>query len=46
MRESLSEIASCADVLVGNEEDLQKGLGVEGPEIKPALPSIRPSSLA
>ncbi|HEX7490939.1 MAG TPA: sugar kinase [Candidatus Limnocylindrales bacterium] len=33
-RESMSEIASCADVLVGNEEDLQKGLGVKGPEIK------------
>ena len=30
----LSQIVSNADVLVGNEEDLQKGLGIRGPEVK------------
>jgi len=30
----LSEIARHVDVLVGNEEDLQKGLGVAGPEVE------------
>ncbi len=30
----LGEIVSQADVLVGNEEDLQKGLGIRGPEVK------------
>ena len=29
----LSRIAELADVLVGNEEDLQKGLGIVGPEV-------------
>ncbi len=29
----LGEIARYVDVLVGNEEDLQKGLGVKGPEV-------------
>ena len=33
-REILGQIVSCADVLVGNEEDLQKGLGIRGPEVK------------
>jgi 2-dehydro-3-deoxygluconokinase len=32
----LSQIVSNADVLVGNEEDLQKGLGVQGPEVRTA----------
>ena len=32
LREAFREIASCADVLVGNEEDYQLGLGFEGPE--------------
>ncbi|MFI5259002.1 MAG: PfkB family carbohydrate kinase [Candidatus Limnocylindrales bacterium] len=35
-RAVLAEIVSQADVLVGNEEDLQKGLGIRGPEIKTA----------
>jgi 2-dehydro-3-deoxygluconokinase len=35
-REILSQIVSYADVLVGNEEDLQKGLGIQGPEVKAA----------
>jgi 2-dehydro-3-deoxygluconokinase len=33
-REILGQIVSNADVLVGNEEDLQKGLGIRGPEVK------------
>lgn len=31
--EQLRKIASLCDVIVGNEEDLQKGLGVKGPEV-------------
>jgi 2-dehydro-3-deoxygluconokinase len=30
----IAEIARYVDVLVGNEEDLQKGLGVKGPEVE------------
>jgi 2-dehydro-3-deoxygluconokinase len=30
----LRQIASHVDVLVGNEEDLQKGLGLKGPEVE------------
>jgi 2-dehydro-3-deoxygluconokinase len=32
-REVLGRIVSLVDVLVGNEEDLQKGLGIAGPEV-------------
>jgi 2-dehydro-3-deoxygluconokinase len=32
LREVFSEIASLADILVGNEEDFQLALGIEGPE--------------
>ncbi|MCF8259794.1 MAG: sugar kinase [Melioribacteraceae bacterium] len=32
--EVLSKIVENVDVLVGNEEDLQKGLGVKGPEVE------------
>ncbi|MBZ5583914.1 MAG: sugar kinase [Acidobacteriia bacterium] len=32
-REVLGRIARNVDVLVGNEEDLQKGLGIKGPEV-------------
>ena len=32
LRENFTEIASVADVLIGNEEDFQLCLGVEGPE--------------
>jgi 2-dehydro-3-deoxygluconokinase len=32
-RSVLGRIAELVDVLVGNEEDLQKGLGVKGPEV-------------
>ncbi len=31
--EQLRKIAAQCDVLVGNEEDLQKGLGIKGPEV-------------
>jgi 2-dehydro-3-deoxygluconokinase len=31
--ETISRIVENADVLVGNEEDLQKGLGIAGPEV-------------
>ncbi|MCK9559352.1 MAG: sugar kinase [Candidatus Marinimicrobia bacterium] len=31
--EVINDIAQYADVLVGNEEDLQKGLGIPGPEV-------------
>jgi 2-dehydro-3-deoxygluconokinase len=31
--EQLRKIAAECDVLVGNEEDLQKGLGIKGPEV-------------
>lgn len=32
LRETFSEIASISDILVGNEEDFQLCLGIEGPE--------------
>ena len=32
LREAFTEIASVSDVLVGNEEDFQRCLGIEGPE--------------
>ncbi len=32
LRQAFSEIASCADILVGNEEDFQLCLGFTGPE--------------
>ncbi len=34
--ETLSRIVEHVDVLVGNEEDLQKGLGLKGPEVAAA----------
>jgi len=33
-RKILNEIVSHVDVLLGNEEDLQKALGIKGPEVK------------
>ena len=41
--EVIAKIVSQADVLVGNEEDLQKGLGIPGPEIK-AKSKLDPSA--
>jgi 2-dehydro-3-deoxygluconokinase len=35
----LRKIVSYVDVLVGNEEDLQKGLGIRGPEVEKAAGS-------
>lgn len=32
LRTIFSKIASCADILIGNEEDFQLALGIEGPE--------------
>lgn len=32
LRKAFSEIASLADILIGNEEDFQLALGIEGPE--------------
>jgi 2-dehydro-3-deoxygluconokinase len=32
LRAIFTEIAQCADILVGNEEDFQLSLGIEGPE--------------
>ena len=32
LREAFSEIAACADILIGNEEDFQLCLGIPGPE--------------
>ena len=32
LRDIFTEIASVSDILVGNEEDFQLGLGIEGPE--------------
>lgn len=33
LRESFTEIASVADILIGNEEDFQLCLGIDGPEV-------------
>src|SRR5215475_14412094 len=33
-RDVMQSIVKHVDVLVGNEEDLQKGLGIQGPEVK------------
>jgi 2-dehydro-3-deoxygluconokinase len=34
-RDILGRIVETVDVLVGNEEDLQKGLGIPGPDVRP-----------
>ena len=36
----LDRIVKNVDVLVGNEEDLQKGLGIPGPDVPPSPSSI------
>lgn len=41
-RSILGQIVSYTDVLVGNEEDLQKGLGIRGPEVK-AVSALDPA---
>lgn len=40
----LSKIASLVDVLVGNEEDLQLGLGIKGPEVESTRSKLDPST--
>jgi 2-dehydro-3-deoxygluconokinase len=40
----LRKIAGYVDVLVGNEEDLQKGLGLKGPEIGHTAGKLDPSA--
>ena len=46
-QETLRRIVANVDVLVGNEEDLQKGLGLQGPGSRIEIASsIRPPSLA
>lgn len=40
----LGRIVQNVDVIVGNEEDLQKGLGIEGQDVEAASNSIRPRS--
>jgi 2-dehydro-3-deoxygluconokinase len=40
----LGRIVEHVDVLVGNEEDLQKGLGIRGPEVAAAKSSLDPST--
>jgi len=41
-REIIGRIVSQVDALFGNEEDLQKGLGVEGPEVGAARSQLDP----
>ncbi|MGH9372565.1 MAG: PfkB family carbohydrate kinase [Vicinamibacterales bacterium] len=43
---ALNRIVEQVDVLVGNEEDLQKGLGIAGPEVtsKPAASALDPAA--
>ena len=42
---TLARIVENVDVLVGNEEDLQKGLGIAGPEVSgPAKSALDPSA--
>ncbi len=44
--EVIDRIVKNVDVLVGNEEDLQKGLGIPGPEVHAKTSSTRARSLA
>ena len=40
--EVIAQIVEHVDVLVGNEEDLQKGLGIEGPKVEKAKSKLDP----
>ena len=44
--ETINKIVENVDVLVGNEEDLQKGLGIRGRRSRPSRSSIPASSSA
>ena len=39
---TLGRIVEHVDVLVGNEEDLQKGLGIAGPEVAAKASTLDP----
>ncbi|MGB7133708.1 MAG: PfkB family carbohydrate kinase [Acidobacteriaceae bacterium] len=41
--ETVARIVEHVDVLVGNEEDLQKGLGIEGPKVEKAKSKLDPT---
>jgi 2-dehydro-3-deoxygluconokinase len=41
--ETVARIVEHVDVLVGNEEDLQKGLGIEGPKVEKARSKLDPT---
>ncbi|MGA8110356.1 MAG: PfkB family carbohydrate kinase [Acidobacteriaceae bacterium] len=41
--ETVARIVEHVDVLVGNEEDLQKGLGIEGPRVEKAKSKLDPT---
>ncbi|HEY2901934.1 MAG TPA: sugar kinase [Polyangia bacterium] len=43
-QETLRKIVDHVDIVVGNEEDLQKGLGVAGPEVTTAKSKLDPST--
>src|SRR3984885_3663402 len=43
-QETLRRIVDHVDVVIGNEEDLQKGLGVAGPEVATAKSKLDPST--
>ncbi|MCA9107352.1 MAG: sugar kinase [Planctomycetales bacterium] len=43
-QEMIAKIVEHVDVLVGNEEDLQKGLGVRGPEVEQQKGSLNPET--
>ena len=43
----MSKIVELCDVVVGNEEDLQKGLGIAGVDVSAAaLLSVKPAQLS
>lgn len=43
-QETLRHIVNHVDVLVGNEEDLQKGLGIPGPEVASSSSKLDPTT--
>src|SRR5262245_38969643 len=43
-QEMMRSIASHVDVLIGNEEDLQKGLGIKGPEVESDRSKLDPQT--
>jgi 2-dehydro-3-deoxygluconokinase len=45
-QDTMRRIVSHVDILVGNEEDLQKGLGIAGPEVEKAKSKLDTSTFA